>query len=154
VATFVRENKEDLTANISDLASVTGVLVKQRAALEEFLDVSPTALSNLQLAYNPATGTLDTRDNNIQGAEVDPLGAICNALLSANQDATQCLQARELLKLPAPPGGGGSHGAPPANPLGAVTGAATAPGAPGTTSVVPGGQLRDMTLGGILDGGR
>lgn len=64
VATFVRENSKSLTANVSDLADLTGVLVKQKAALEEFLDTAPAALSNLQLAYNPASGTLDTRANN------------------------------------------------------------------------------------------
>ena len=31
--------------------------------LREFLDTAPTALSNLQLAYNYKSGTLDTRDN-------------------------------------------------------------------------------------------
>jgi len=63
VATFVRENKTNLTANVKDLASITSVLVKQKIALEEFLDNSAVALTNLQLAYNPKSGTLDTRDN-------------------------------------------------------------------------------------------
>ena len=68
VASFVKENKTNLTANVTDLASVTKVLVKQKRALQEFLDTAPTALSNLQLAYNPKSGTLDTRDNsNSQG---------------------------------------------------------------------------------------
>ena len=64
VATFVRDNKASLTANVRDLASITGTLVKQKRALEEFIDNSGVALSNLQLAYNPRSGTLDTRDNN------------------------------------------------------------------------------------------
>jgi phospholipid/cholesterol/gamma-HCH transport system substrate-binding protein len=64
VATFVRDNKAGLTANVRDLASITGTLVKQKRALEEFLDNSAVALGNLQLAYNPKSGTLDTRDNN------------------------------------------------------------------------------------------
>lgn len=75
VATFVRENSKSLTANVSDLADLTGVLVKQKAALEEFLDTAPTALTNLQLAYNPASGTLDTRANNLS----NELGStLCN----------------------------------------------------------------------------
>jgi phospholipid/cholesterol/gamma-HCH transport system substrate-binding protein len=64
VATFVRDNKAGLTVNVRDLASITGTLVKQKKALEEFIDNSAVALGNLQLAYNPASGTLDTRDNN------------------------------------------------------------------------------------------
>ena len=88
VATFVRENKDNLTANVTDLASVTKVLVKQKRALREFLDTAPTALSNLQLAYNSSSGTLDTRDNsNGQGG---PAGILCNLLAVAGQSPTAC----------------------------------------------------------------
>ena len=151
VAAFVRENKDDLTANVSDLASVTGVLVKQRAALEEFLDVAPTALSNLQLAYNPQTGTLDTRDNNIQGAEVDPLGAICNALVAAGEDGKACFDAKAALNLPPPPSGppGGGGGGLPV-PLPAPGQSALTPAA----APAPQQPVRDMSLMGILDPGR
>ncbi len=65
VSTFVRDNNDVLTANVSDLADITGTLVNQKAALEEFLDTAPSALSNLQLAYNPSSSTLDTRTNNV-----------------------------------------------------------------------------------------
>jgi phospholipid/cholesterol/gamma-HCH transport system substrate-binding protein len=62
VARFVRQNREVLRRNVSGLAAVTSVLVHQQAALAEFLDVAPTALSNLDNAYNPSSGTLDTRN--------------------------------------------------------------------------------------------
>jgi virulence factor Mce-like protein len=88
VATFVKENRDNLTANVKDLASVTSVLVKQRRALREFLDVSPTALSNLQLAYNSKSGTLDTRDNSV--AQGGPLGVICSLLAFAGQAPPDC----------------------------------------------------------------
>jgi phospholipid/cholesterol/gamma-HCH transport system substrate-binding protein len=83
VATFVRDNKASLTANVKDLASITSVLVKQKRALEEFIDNSATALSNLQLAYNPKSGTLDTRDNNSH--ESSPQGLLCGLFTSAGQ---------------------------------------------------------------------
>ena len=83
VATFVRDNKANLTANVKDLASVTSILVKQKRALEEFLDNSATALSNLQLAYNPKSGTLDTRDNNSK--ETTPQSLLCGLLTAAGQ---------------------------------------------------------------------
>jgi phospholipid/cholesterol/gamma-HCH transport system substrate-binding protein len=88
VATFVKENKDDLTANVAGLASVTSVLVEQRRALREFLDTAPTALSNLQLAYNSRSGTLDTRDNS--GAQGGPVGVLCNLLAVAGQSPTEC----------------------------------------------------------------
>jgi phospholipid/cholesterol/gamma-HCH transport system substrate-binding protein len=81
VATFVRDNKTSLTANVKDLASLTTVIVKQKRALEEFLDNSATALSNLQLAYNPKSGTLDTRDNNSH--QTTPQGLLCGLLTTA-----------------------------------------------------------------------
>jgi phospholipid/cholesterol/gamma-HCH transport system substrate-binding protein len=120
VASFVKENRDDLTANIADLASVTSVLVKQRRALREILDVSPTALSNLQLAYNSKSGTLDTRDNS--GAQGGPAGVVCNLLSFAGLAPPNC---SSLL------GGGGGPPVPNAAPR----------------AVTPG---RDLTLGGIL----
>jgi phospholipid/cholesterol/gamma-HCH transport system substrate-binding protein len=83
VASFVRENKANLTANVKDLASVTSILVKQKRALEEFLDNSATALTNLQLAYNPKSGTLDTRDNNSN--QSSPQSLVCGLLAAAGQ---------------------------------------------------------------------
>ena len=83
VASFVRDNKTNLTANVKDLASVTSVLVKQKRALEEFLDNSAVALSNLQLAYNPKSGTLDTRDNG--ASQTTPQSLICGLLGAAGQ---------------------------------------------------------------------
>jgi phospholipid/cholesterol/gamma-HCH transport system substrate-binding protein len=126
VASFVRENEEDLTGTISDLAAVTGVLVEQRSALEEFLDVSPTALSNLQLAYNPSTGTLDTRDNGPAQAEQSPLSIVCVALQAAGQPLEACEDLADLLQIP--PGGGAAPAA-----------------------VSPAQPQRDLTLGGILE---
>lgn len=63
VATFVQHNRAVLKKNVTGLAQITGVLVKERAALAEFLDLAPVALTNLVRSYNPVTGTLDTRLN-------------------------------------------------------------------------------------------
>ena len=133
VATFVQANREDLKANVSNLKTVTSVLVKQQNALKEFIDVAPTGLSNLQLAYNPSSGTLDTRDNNVEGAETDPLGQVCRIVASLGQEIEECEGIVDMI--PFPPGS-------------AKGGQAPAPAAP----VAP--APRDMTLGGILDGGR
>jgi len=58
---FIRDNREKLSSNVDKLASVTQVLVDQRAALAEALDVAPLALSNVTNAYNASSGTLDAR---------------------------------------------------------------------------------------------
>jgi virulence factor Mce-like protein len=107
VASFVRQNKDNLTYNISQLASVTQVLVDQKAALREFLDTAPGAASNLQLAYNSDSGTLDTRDNsNSQGG---PAGILCNLLAAAGQSPTQCQEVLGVIPSQPP-------GAKPATP--------------------------------------
>lgn len=63
VASFVRENKDALGSNIKGLNQVLKTVVKNRSALDQTLTAAPVALSNLYLAYNPDTGTLDTNAN-------------------------------------------------------------------------------------------
>ncbi|MEU9477470.1 MCE family protein [Streptomyces sp. NPDC048191] len=105
VSGFVKGNKKALTSDVRGLAKVTRVLVTQRAALEELLTVAPTGLSNLQNAYNPAAGTLDTRDN----AQVpqDPASLLCSVLRTTGDDHGSCTDLRKLFdslpKVPSAP---------------------------------------------------
>jgi virulence factor Mce-like protein len=166
VSTFVHDNRDSLTSNVAGLAEVTKVLVDQKTALKEFIDTAPTALSNLQLAYNPASGTLDTRDNGASQTLANglPLGLVCpvvaqattglNAVLSqlpqlapaASQLQSQC-QALAAA--------GGSTPAAPASP--ATSSSASLPSA----LVLPGGSAAaapataaptDLSLAGLLMG--
>ena len=127
VASFVKQNKDDLTANVTDLAEVTKVLVKQKRALREFLDTAPTALSNLQLAYNAGSGTLDTRDNS--GSQGGPAGVLCNLLAVAGQSPTACNAALG----------------------GIIPGGLPKTTAPSSRTPVKAPAAPDMTLGGILE---
>ena len=71
--------------------------VRARKLVREFLDTAPTALSNLQLAYNSKSGTLDTRDNSSSAG--GPTGALCNLLAIVQPgSAAAC---RNSLGLPA-----------------------------------------------------
>ncbi|MDQ1641050.1 MAG: phospholipid/cholesterol/gamma-HCH transport system substrate-binding protein [Actinomycetota bacterium] len=106
VSSFVRDNRANLTANIKGLAAVTRVLVTQRDALVETLEAGPVALSNLQLAYNPKSGTLDTRNN----AQQPDMGALlCGVLVKVGKSGEcadligglQRLQAAGPPKVPA-----------------------------------------------------
>lgn len=114
VAGFVRDNRKNLSANIQGLAEVTDVLVTQRDALAEVLEAGPVALSNLQLAYNPRSGTLDTRNN----AQSPEFGELLCGVLTAIGKADECadleagLAALEKGEKPALPGGDSASRAP------------------------------------------
>ncbi|WP_333760945.1 MCE family protein [Streptomyces sp. IBSBF 2390] len=94
VSGFVKGNKKALTSNVRGLAKVTKVLVTQRKALEELLTVAPTGLSNLQNAYDPAAGTLDTR-NNPQSSQ-DPASVLCSILKTTGKDHDDCADLKKL----------------------------------------------------------
>jgi ABC-type transporter Mla subunit MlaD len=79
VAGFVQDNRAVLKSNVDRLTEVTAVLVRQREALGQILDIAPTALSNLNNAYNASSGTLDTRLN-IEELRAPPILLICELL--------------------------------------------------------------------------
>ncbi|MCI2417095.1 MCE family protein [Saccharopolyspora sp. K220] len=85
VESFVRDNRELLKSNVDQLNAVANVLVEQKAALSESLNNAPLALSNLNNAYNGASGTLDTRAN-INELNQPPLVSVCK-LLQQNSTA-------------------------------------------------------------------
>ncbi|WP_236788611.1 MCE family protein [Amycolatopsis sp. GM8] len=63
VQQFVEENRDLLTSNVDKLASVSKVLVDQRSALAEVLDVGPTGLTNFINSYDAASGSIAIRYN-------------------------------------------------------------------------------------------
>jgi phospholipid/cholesterol/gamma-HCH transport system substrate-binding protein len=96
VASFVKENKSNLTTDIKGLADITGTLAKQKAAIGEVLEAGPDALSNLNLAYNGSSGTLDTRDNAQQSQ--DPAVFLCSLLISAGEPKSVCKDIDKVFK--------------------------------------------------------
>lgn len=104
-STFVHDNRAILTTNISQLTSVTATIARQSDALAESLKNAPVAVSNLNHAYNPVSGTLDTRNN---AAQLDDPALLLCALINGptgtgNSDV--CKNIQSLLKVPAPAAG-------------------------------------------------
>jgi phospholipid/cholesterol/gamma-HCH transport system substrate-binding protein len=83
VRTFISDNRSELKSNISKLETITKLLVNQRNSLAEALDNEPLAADNFLNAYDPATGTIDARDN-----LVELEGGKCNYF--SNPDQTGC----------------------------------------------------------------
>src|SRR5690606_11775665 len=52
VERFIRDNREELSDSVRELAQITGTLVKRRESLAEFLDTAPLAINNLARAYD------------------------------------------------------------------------------------------------------
>ncbi len=93
VSSFVKENRDILSKDISGLNRVGKVLVKQRAALDETLKDAPLALNNLALTYNPQAGTLDTRanlDNIGKQISSDPAAFLCGIVNQADTSGAAC----------------------------------------------------------------
>lgn len=82
---FIAENRGRLRSNVDKLADVTKVLVDERAALAETLDVAPTGLANLFNTYDPASGTLHARDT-FRGFAKPPIVTVCTTLRQVTPD--------------------------------------------------------------------
>lgn len=132
VSTFVHDNRTLLTHDVSALADVTGTIAEKRDALAETLDNAPVALSNLQNAYNPRSGTLDTRDNAEQLK--DPALLVCGFINDQLSSPTSCADTlRPLLD-------------PVLALIAEVTSGRSAPGL--SVSSVTGGGLTGLLTGG------
>lgn len=80
---LVKENRSALRSNVDNIASLANVLAKRKDELRAATISAPTALSNVALAYNGTTGTLDTRADIpelLSGGLGDPAAFLCNLL--------------------------------------------------------------------------
>jgi ABC-type transporter Mla subunit MlaD len=111
VQQFINDNRAHLKTNVDKLASITQVLVDQRAALAESLDIAPVARSNIINAYNGSSGTLDARPD-INELAQPPIVTLCSLIRQGTPNdlpqvlADACDQLKPIvegtLKLPTP----------------------------------------------------
>ena len=107
VNSLVKENRGALKDNIGNLASLAALLARHKDELAEITVNAPTALTNISLAYNSTSGTLDTKANMPElffGSIDNPAGLVCNLLGETIADNGLCASLAGLLPdLPAPP---------------------------------------------------
>jgi virulence factor Mce-like protein len=142
VSGFVRQNRDALKSNVAALADVTNVLVREQKAIIQILDIAPLALSNLNLAYNAASGTIDTRDNAL--GPYDPASYVCSLLVDAvplAQVPKECFALAQTLN---------ANHLPLTDQLRKLLGLPAAAPAAVPSAPVQVGDTLDRTLGGIL----
>ncbi|MTD57757.1 MCE family protein [Amycolatopsis pithecellobii] len=84
VQQFIDSHHDQLRSNVDNLASVTKVLVDQRSALAQILDIAPVGLGNVANAYNGSAGTLDARPN-LNELTQPPIVMVCGLLKEQKQ---------------------------------------------------------------------
>ncbi|MET1038515.1 MAG: MCE family protein [Aeromicrobium sp.] len=97
---LVKENRGALRGNVDNIASLANLLAKHKAELEQVTVNAPSALSNVALAYNGRTGTLDTRADIpeiITGALDSPSTLLCNILGETPDALGLCSTLSDLL---------------------------------------------------------
>lgn len=88
VSAFVKKNKSEISANVQGLAQITGLLVKEKAALQQFLDKAPVAATNALGVYDAQDGTLHARLNLQQSQNVAMW--LCSLAYSLGAPPKQC----------------------------------------------------------------
>ncbi len=103
---LVKDNRKALRGNVDNIASLAKLLAKHKEDLEEVAVNAPTALSNIALAYNSRSGTLDTRADIpevISGTLDNPAGLVCNLLGETPDQDGLCSTLSDLIdSLPLP----------------------------------------------------
>lgn len=103
VQSFIQQNRAELKSNVDNLSAVTKVLVDERSALAETLDVAPLALDDVVNAYNGASGTLDARAD-LNDLSQPVLVSICKLLKQGTPSnvppvlTTACQQVAPILQ--------------------------------------------------------
>jgi phospholipid/cholesterol/gamma-HCH transport system substrate-binding protein len=140
VAGFVQQNRGRVTGSVGELTQVSKVLVDEKSALQEILEVGPTGLDNLARTYDPNAAVVMTRAN---FEELRSPGMFVCSLLKTSGKDPDCPLLRKLL-----------------DPLGELTAPVTGNSGVGTDGHGSGGGSTggtsggtDKTLGGILGGG-
>jgi phospholipid/cholesterol/gamma-HCH transport system substrate-binding protein len=93
---FVRDNREMLNKDVADLARIMQILGSEKKTLETILDIAPSALGNLAVAFDPETGTIGSRLHTDKGVQ-DLDGQLCtlvqNGQLPSADQACQLFEA-------------------------------------------------------------
>lgn len=97
VQTFVHDNRAQLVDSVERLTRVVKTLNSEKTSLDTALEVAPTAIGNLSLAFNNRTGTIGSRIG-ISGNVWDADGFLCGVVQQAGLPQASADLACKLFK--------------------------------------------------------
>ena len=117
VRTFIHDHRDALVTDIERLTTVVKSFASTRKDLEKALRTGPTAISNLNIAFDPMTGTIGSPDRD-QGNVADADGFLCGVVQQLGMPKAERDQCRVQAPGTAPrarrwPGLRADPGAPP-----------------------------------------
>jgi len=65
VTTFIRDNRQELAADVSGLSKVTNILARERVLLAHIVDMGAVGISNYPHMYTPSARTYNARFDNV-----------------------------------------------------------------------------------------
>lgn len=96
VATFIHDNRKQLAADVSGLASVTQILARERTLLARIVDMGAVGISNYPHMYTPSARTYNARfDNSMTD---NPALFVCQLYESVGGSAQDCMDKLKPLK--------------------------------------------------------
>jgi phospholipid/cholesterol/gamma-HCH transport system substrate-binding protein len=103
VSRFVKDNRELVATDVSELSRVTTILAKERVLLAHIADIGAVGVGNYPHMYTPSARTYNARfDNNDR--QDNPALFICQLYESLGGSPQQCLgYLAPLNDLPIPP---------------------------------------------------
>lgn len=157
---FVKDNRQALVTDVEKLTRVTSTIASEQESLDTALNVAPTAIGNLFLAYNTESGTIGSRIG-LNGNLADADGFLCSIVQQSALPKVSKRLACELFEallepvedqLPKTKAGRTATTGTATGPAGNT--ARTAPGAQQPTpSAPPVGTVTTTDLVGIVAGG-
>ena len=103
VSSFVKDNRELVATDVSELSRITAILAKERVLLAHIADIGAVGVGNYPHMYTPSARTYNARfDNNDR--QDNPALFICQLYESLGGSPQQCLgYLAPLNDLPIPP---------------------------------------------------
>jgi phospholipid/cholesterol/gamma-HCH transport system substrate-binding protein len=99
VATFIHDNRKELSTDVQGLGTVSTILARERTLLAHIVDIGAVGISNYPHMYTPSARTYNARFN-FNPITDNPEVYLCQLVGSVGPSSQKCLTLLKGLKLP------------------------------------------------------